>query len=321
MKIPAPVQQVRDILGSEITAEKLQLVDKALLNKLANNMRNTMQESPKKAYKACKNDAERREWLAFYCMDPVGAINEGFNGQVNYDEQVDDKGEQWLTESQLAGPNYLNDKDHASICIKAKYFDEQPHEAKALADEGIKQYLFSWTIFRRKTGQRKEAGVSSKRELSADEYKQVQEQMDKQGVEPAPKKLKGGGGPKVISQEEKDNKAAVTARSAAQRKLKQKTDKAVQDMDDYDKKANDLVSNGMPQEVAEFYQSKIAECRDGALKASLVMYADNIVKNEKMETAQAKLIASQFETQLKELDAELVEFNKKYGKKMIALAA
>ena len=92
-------------------------------------------------------------------------------------------------------------------------------------------------------------------------------------------------------------------------------------MDDYDKKANELVSNGMPQEVAEFYKTKIAECRDGALKASLVMYADNIVKNEKMETAQAKHIASQFETQLKELDAELVEFNKKYGKKMIALAA
>ena len=57
------------------------------------------------------------------------------------------------------------------------------------------------------------------------------------------------------------------------------------------------------------------ECRDGALKASLLIYADNIVKTEKMDTAQAKHIASQFETQLKELDLELAEFNKKYGKK------
>ena len=140
-KIPPAVKQVRGILGSnakngKITAEELQGLDKTLLNELANNMRNTLQDGPKKAYKGLKTDAERRDWLAYYCMDPAGAVTKGFNRQLNYDEQISDEATVRITKTQMAGPSYLNDASHVEICCNAGYFEEHPPENKELADMG-----------------------------------------------------------------------------------------------------------------------------------------------------------------------------------------
>ena len=136
-KIPPAVKQVREILGSnakngKITAEELQGLDKTLLNKLANNMRNTLQDGPKKAYKGLKTDAERRDWLAYYCMDPAGAVTKGFNRQLNYDEQISDEATVRITKSQMAGPAYLNAASHVEICCKAGYLTSMHTSVRSL---------------------------------------------------------------------------------------------------------------------------------------------------------------------------------------------
>ena len=123
----------------------------------------------------------------------------------------------------MAGSNYLNSASHAKIVCDSKIFDVQDHEIEALALAGVKQHRFSWSQLERTTGFRKEAGIEATAELTADEYTQMRDHMDQQRLEPQAKKAKTTT-PKVVSEEEKQNRIANTAKSAGLRKLKQKID-------------------------------------------------------------------------------------------------
>ena len=319
--VPAPVVKARSkiqMAGKDIDKDGIQVLTKLELNNLANNMRNTMAVEPKKRYKELKTDEERREWLVYYLIDPKSAVNTGFNKTTAFDEEANKRNEQWITEEQMSGPNYLNSASHAKIVCDSKVFDVQDHEIAALANAGVKQHLFSWSRLERTTGFRKEAGIEATAELTADEYTQMRDHMDQQRLEPQAKKAKTT--PKVVSEEEKQNRIANTAKSAGLRKLKQQIDNVTKELDKLENDAATLPNRGYPKELHMFYDGKIKEMR-AKVEGHHNTYSEHVVKETKMETEEAKALATELETSLTNLDTAAAEFNKNTGKNLKLLAA
>ena len=321
--IPAPVRAAREKIkaaGKELDREGLiTVLSKLELNNLANNMRNTMAAEPKKKYKELKTDDDRRDWLVYYLIDPKSAICTGFNKTTAFDEEQNKKKEAWITEEQMGGSKYLNSASHAKLVCDAKIFDVQDHEIEALAAAGVKQHRFSWSQLERTTGFRKEAGITATAELTPEEYAQMRDHMDQQRLEPQAKKAKTTT-PKVLSEEEKQNRIANTAKSAGLRKLKQQIDKVATELDKREADAANLPKRGYPQELQIFYDGKIKEMRT-KIEGHHNTYSEHVVKETKMETEEAKALATELETSLTNLDTAAAEFNKNTGKNLKLLAA
>ena len=183
-------------------------------------LQNSMKGAPKEKYKSLETDEQRREYVAHYIMAPDVAVNEGFNRTTVKDEEVNESATQFLTESQLAGPQWLNDAAQARILCASNYLDDRPHELPPLAAEGIKQYEFSWAILRRNTGWCKIAGTSTKSELTPAEYEKVTRDIDNAGLQPHPRKQKLDKVKKVQTEDDKEYKKYNSARTVAVRRLK-----------------------------------------------------------------------------------------------------
>ena len=108
-KLPKPVQMARDALLAkgitDVTADSLKAALSAKqYNALCNSFRTTMTPNTKKMYSGLRTDMERRAWVAQYVVDPETACCQGYNRVEAINEKTQQGTEQWLHESEIAGP-------------------------------------------------------------------------------------------------------------------------------------------------------------------------------------------------------------------------
>ena len=204
--LPKPVIEARKAMaGTAITPETLyaNLCPK-LINKLASNFRNTMDKDAKQRYQNA-SPAERREWVAFYAIDPKTATASGYNKQFVFTGESTDRNVQWVTEEMMAGPMFLNSKEQARTVVKANILNEKPHELECLAAEGIKMYEFSWERLKATTGWKKEAGAELHTDLMPEEYSDVVGNMESSSATMTPSKKRKTGPQKAEMTQEQKN--------------------------------------------------------------------------------------------------------------------
>lgn len=243
------------------------------LNNLANCFRQSMSDSAKQQYKALAKDDERRAWLAQYILDPAFATCEGFNRTTAFTKQEQRDDEQWVTLEMLKGPSFLNSEEHARIAIKD--LDSRPHELAALAEEGVKQYKFSWSVLRRSSGVKDEAGTSAHAELTEKEFADVSTDMAKNFSKPVKRKAVAVKEPE--SEEVKRLKTAKNLRGTALRKCKALIDRSASECGNTERELEKMKLKGYPDTMMEWFMAKIGEFK-AHLNVAQKVYAEEATR-------------------------------------------
>lgn len=102
--------------------------------------------------KELKTDGEKREFLAQFCLDPSKYKGVAINETSVFLKNSEDTNGVWITEGEMGGPSYLNDKKLAEAIVKGKDLPERPHELPSLAKLDVKQYYFTKKYFRSSVG-------------------------------------------------------------------------------------------------------------------------------------------------------------------------
>ena len=124
-----------------------------------------MSPSVRGDYTKLKTDADRRSWLAQYVMDPKTATSTGFNRTTAVNSSMKVGNGQWLHESEIGGPRFLNDSKAAAVLCGSGELDARDSEFESLAKQGWKQFFFPWEMIQKCTGWKQEAGVEAISEL------------------------------------------------------------------------------------------------------------------------------------------------------------
>ena len=178
IKLPKAVQLAREKVAlagfEQITPQALMsALSKAELNKLGNINRAAMHPPTKAKYEALKTDSDRKSWLAHYVVDPTTATCSGYMRVEAFNTKINRGTEQWMHESEIAGPKGLNCPRLAKILCQSNTLPDQPSEYAALAAAGEKQYLFDRSNYVKDTGAKEVNGAVANTELQADEFKEV----------------------------------------------------------------------------------------------------------------------------------------------------
>ena len=133
-----------------------------------------MSDGHKEVYRGLRNDAERRDYMAQFVIDPQEFRGRCFNRVTTHNSTKDlDTGE-WLTEAQLGGPMGLNDAAAAKKLVDSKELRDRPHEFECFKDDPeMKQYYFVKKKHTKETGCTDEATVESETAMSKSEYEEV----------------------------------------------------------------------------------------------------------------------------------------------------
>ena len=161
----------RDVKAHDIT----NCPDKTLRNRATTAMVRTLSTEQRVSYSKCPSDKERHQWVAEYILDPQKVKCQGATSVSRTSTTTDKEITIWITEAELAGPSYLNNKENAKIA--ATDLANRPHEIKALAAAGIKQY--QWTIRQHVSGRAvtEAATVGSSCEMTAEHGKMLRDHM------------------------------------------------------------------------------------------------------------------------------------------------
>ena len=173
-KVPAPVQNIRKYLeekGLACTADNLKLVPSATRNAAASSMRTALAPTAMAEYKKSKSDAERRQWLQQFILDPACCAREGLNKTKLATLKMNDENVVWVTLEQLAGSSFLNNMEHAKATIAT--LNSRPHEIAALAAEGILQYEYTSSVTTHKKIKETSTETRAKVELTDNQYGEV----------------------------------------------------------------------------------------------------------------------------------------------------
>ena len=228
-KIPKSVVRCRSYLasiGKPITAETMKLLPQDLQNLAGNLLRSRLNDAQKVKYKALENDHEKRQWLAMFLSDPKVGSKKGFNEHFAFDGVQNQKDEQWLLETQIASPQWLNSPELAKMLCASGELEEQPSQYKVFADMGLKEFKMSAAILRRLTGWQDKAGASSSSEIGAEEYEQIRDGIKRSMVEGGkPKQKATKKQKKEDTEDDKKLKATLKERGKSLQKLKSVCDK------------------------------------------------------------------------------------------------
>ena len=134
-----------------------------------------MSEEHKATYKSLKTDSARRELLASFVLDPTVGVSKGFNMTCVEKTDLQTTVGRWMHQSEIAGPDGLNDPSLAKVVCESGDLEER--EYPALAAAGEKQFWFSKDAISKTIGTKKRSGVENTAELTPDEYKVVQASM------------------------------------------------------------------------------------------------------------------------------------------------
>ena len=114
-------------------------------------------------------------------------------------------------------------------------------------------------------------------------------------------------------------KQLIAARTTALRKLKQKVDKMQNEFGDYEGLIQKMKATDLPPGVAEFYLDKLNKFSE-LMNTGQKLYADEIMKPDKLNADSAKSSTLDLEADLRDLETGGTDFNKKEGKDMAAIA-
>ena len=181
-KLPKPVQDARALLAKhhmEITAQNLRdLLPTKLLNTLQTTFRNKMTDFEKKKHKTENRDSQA-QWLANFIIDPKDWRGSCYNSTTVNESEEEKKTKVWITQSQMGGPNYLNDAAAAKALCDSGTLASRAHEYEALAKLGKEhdQHEFDTSMTLSSQGWVESAGIRRDGDLNADEYAQVRDAM------------------------------------------------------------------------------------------------------------------------------------------------
>jgi hypothetical protein len=118
----------------------------------------------------------QREWLCRYLMDPTSGGCEGRNTSEVATSEAHKEALLWITEAELGGPRFFNDKEHAAIAKDD--LPTRPHELPSLAARNVKQYGLTQHIIEKIKSQTDTSAIEVKAKLGADQYTAVKSDMD-----------------------------------------------------------------------------------------------------------------------------------------------
>ncbi|CAK0810102.1 unnamed protein product [Prorocentrum cordatum] len=126
-------------------------------------------------------DAEKIAWLVRFTMDPSSGGCKGTTSTEISRETESGVKDIWVTQDQLAGPLYLNNRAHADAMIKD--LDSRPHKrSKTLRDMGVLEYHLFLDAEGKIIDRTKDTtSVAAEVDLSTDEYTQIRDAM-RQGL-------------------------------------------------------------------------------------------------------------------------------------------
>ena len=122
-------------------------------------------------YKKSNSDAERRQWLSQFILDPACCSNEGINRTVNSTVRMGEDNVVWVTLEQLAGSSFLNSMEHAKASIAT--FPSRPHEIAGLAAEGVLQYEYTSSVTTHRKIKEQSTETRASVELTDNQYGEV----------------------------------------------------------------------------------------------------------------------------------------------------
>ena len=130
----------------------------------------------KEAYSRIETDKDRRQWLLDFALDKTGARCLGTQTTERSVSSRDGWKYQWLTESELASPTWLNSKGNTTIAIKSMV--SQKHQSNdALREAGVLQYQH-WYQVGAITGEQKTTiGIKAEVDLTHGEFEEVSNAM------------------------------------------------------------------------------------------------------------------------------------------------
>eukprot|EP00959_Pyramimonas_sp_CCMP1952_P034877 730512-Pyramimonas_sp.AAC.1 len=115
-------------INSTSAADIRKLSDTAI-NSLYNAMRHTLRSKDPTSfaeYGKCKSDEERHEWLARFVIDPRSGGCKAYSTTTVQKGRSDESTTSWCTISQLAGPEWFNDLQHAKLVAESGELKSRP---------------------------------------------------------------------------------------------------------------------------------------------------------------------------------------------------
>ena len=322
-KIPKSIEKCREFLlaqGHQITAESVSTLPHALANPVTTLLRARLTGDQKVEYKALKDDSSKRDWLAQFIADPkVPGAKRGFNTHTAINSQEGLVQAEWLLESQIGGPKWLNDMALASELCRSGELDDQPSRFKCLAEKGVKEYRWSRSIQRKLTGWKDEAGCEHSAEINAPEFEQVRDAI-KSTLKDGPIKKKPKKEPAVESVADKDLKNAVKQRNASLKAMKSLCDKIVNQLNNSKNDTSKLEGKGYPPQMREFLEGLMEDMMTKT-NAVLTKYGQEVAFVDKSSAETVNESTQDIEKSTATLDADFQKLKKAHLVDLKKLAA
>lgn len=258
-------------------------------------------------YRLLQNDAERRDFVAQFVMDPVEFKAVGRNKVTVSNETLDESQGQWLMECQIASSKFLNDDALAKTLCASGELPSRPHEFECFRKQDLKQYFFKRSLIKTLTGVKDEATVEIDSSLTKAEYAEVADGMrDSMGKsitkKKTQKKPKEADPPELVQlRQEISNRKAILGKL-------QKTFNAFRNEVSV---ASNLIpsiqSRGFPAEFCKFLKKQLDDAMKNADGAAQ-LYAQEVVKPEQKDPANLATVQAsntELEEKVRVLDGQL----------------
>lgn len=302
-----------------MTHEQLAASDPHAKQKAFTALSDNLTPQQKAEYRKARKE-EKADWLLSFMSDPAtgGAIIQNKTRRETVEEN--DSTIVWLTEEQLASPQWLNSAHHAHLatqCLKS-----QKHEIPSLALAGVLQYRFTsnkerWSRFLSKSA---EASTSS--DPTAEQYAEVEKDMAdpefscSSHTSPRNKKRKAKLQPPVPESEMtpeqfkefEDKQAKVDAETNFARTLKSvrsSYDKAISDLDRVGEVEERLKLKSYMKEPLSYLQKKTKAQRAEAEALFNVWSGGSKIDKKKESTENLLAKIDEFKTSLNSHDASM----------------
>ena len=179
-QLPAPIRELRDALaaqGKDITEDTIAALasgddESKKVVKKAFSCMGTATKSH--GIKPPRTDKERRQLLARFSLDPdtVMATESTAIAITTRNKMV----EVWVTESQLAGPLFMNNAEHAKIMVQS--MESRPFKGnEGMRAAGVKQYCHMMEETSVTDEIRAQCMVEGKAAVDPDDFREVSDKM------------------------------------------------------------------------------------------------------------------------------------------------
>lgn len=255
--------------------------------------RNAMKGSPamQADYGSAATNVQRRNMIASFVLDPDMCKAKGCNRTIVENKELDQVCGAWLMESQIGGPEHLNNPEAAKILCESGELPVRDHEYESLNAAGIKQYWFTKAHLLKSTGRVETAEASLDIDLAKDEYQSVVDKMaEMPSSAPSVVAKRRGGTSKparIETEQEKELKTAITCKATNLRKLKHSYEQARTQINVSKDLLPNITARGFTREMVTFFAQQLDAGLASVTKASQI-YASEIIADAPVTLEQCK---------------------------------